>query len=58
MNVLTLSATVSSDIKLKDVVISEIMWGIDDNADFAARTNLQYIELYNTVADADADADH
>ena len=34
------------------------MWGIDDNADFAARTNLQYIELYNTVAaDADADTD-
>ena len=32
------------------------MWGIDDNAAFAARANLQYIELYNTVADADAEA--
>ena len=49
---------VLSDIKFKDVVISEIMWGLNANADtFANQTAQQYIELYNTVADADSNND-
>ena len=38
------------DIKAKDVVISEIMWGRDEGAaTFAAQRNQQYVELYNTT---------
>ena len=46
---------VVSNIKLKDVVISEIMWGLNANAaTFAEQADEQYIELYNTVLAADA----
>ena len=41
------------DIAARDVVISEIMWGIDGgNTPFGERLHEQFIELYNTVTDA------
>ena len=43
----------TTDIKAKDVVISEIMWGLDGKT-FDKRLHRQFIELYNTVADADS----
>ena len=47
-------ATTGQAIEKRDVVISEIMWGLDGgNTTFANRLNQQFIELYNTVADAD-----
>ena len=40
----------ATDIRTKDVVISEIMWGLNVNAtEFDARNAQQYIELYNSV---------
>ena len=37
-------------VMAKDVVISEIMWGLNTNAaDFDNRDNLQWIEFYNTT---------
>ena len=37
--------------KAKDVVISEIMWGLNSNAaGFDARDDEQFIEFYNTTA--------
>ena len=48
---------VVSDIKAKDIVISEIMWGLDENAaTFPAQTAQQFIEFYNTVDTYAADA--
>ena len=45
-------------IEARDVVISEIMWGLDEgDTAFANRTDRQFIELYGTVVDADADGD-
>ena len=51
----------ATDIRTKDIVISEIMWGLNVNATaFGDRSAQQYIELYNSVPDADAvdDADN
>ena len=51
----TAADNVATDILLKDVVISEIMWGINENAtDFDNRNDEQYIELYNAVPAATA----
>ena len=48
------SATDGEAIAARDVVISEIMWGIDGGrTPFGERQHEQFIELYNTVADAD-----
>ena len=47
------SATDGEAIAAHDVVISEIMWGIDGgHTPFGERQHEQFIELYNTVADA------
>ena len=35
-------------VQAKDVVISEIMWGLDE-ATFGTRAGKQWIELYNTT---------
>ena len=48
-------AATDDAVAAKDVVISEIMWGIDEGTtDFDDRTQEQFFELYNTVVDADA----
>ena len=49
------AATGGTDIKAKDLVISEIMWGLHTGAtNFTDQTDSQFIELYNTVGAADA----
>ena len=47
----------ATDIAKYDVVISEIMWAIDTGVPFADRGVNQFIELYNTILDADPDTD-
>ena len=37
---------------LKDVVISEVMWGLDENRGAGDQANQQFIELYNTTGAA------
>ena len=41
-------ADAKTDIRKGDVVISEIMWGLDEDV-FGERTNRQWIEFYNTT---------
>ena len=44
--------TTDTTIKAKDVVISEIMWGLDLSAAVANRKDHQWIELYNATGAA------
>ena len=47
--------TPAEAVQAKDVVISEIMWGLNQNADtFANRGNQQWIEFYNTTLTSSA----
>ena len=44
-------------IQAKDVVISEIMWGLDE-AEFGIGTNQQWIELYNSTTTSATDPEY
>ena len=47
--------TVANAVQAKDVVISEIMWALDTNAqEFGNQANQQWIELYNTTLTSSA----
>ena len=46
----TAISSVANAVQAKDVVISEIMWGLNTNAaTFATRSDQQWIEFYNTT---------